>query len=489
MIPILPAIAAFLSPAVPAADLGASMPLWSIAPFAVLLLCIAVLPLVTPHWWEHNKNRALVAAVLSLPFAGWLLMEYGAVGWAALEHSLLDYVSFIALLAALYVISGGIYVRGSLAGSPLSNTGLLAIGGVLANLIGTTGASMVLIRPLLRANQSRRNKAHIVVFFIFVVSNCGGLLTPFADPPLFLGFLKGVPFEWTLTLWKECLLVVGILLITFLGVDSFILSREEKARPGAQLEEALKHEPMGLDGARNVFFLAGVVLVIIAKGGGWGNGGHAWPFGVQEALMGGLAVGSWMATRPTIRAANRFTFAPIAEVAILFAGIFITMIAPLLLLNARSSELGLHSAWQYYWATGLLSSCLDNAPTYLTFAAVAAGEAGIAAEGPRYLAEFLATSPAAHLTLAAISCGAVMMGAMTYIGNGPNFMVKAIAEEEGVKMPSFFGYMGWSGAILVPVFLVITFLFFRPEPQQATGGPVTHDPAPQSTLVIPARPR
>lgn len=441
--------------------LGRGLPLLSIAPFALLLLAIALLPLVAGHWWEHNKNRALVSFTLGAGFVAWLLANHGAASHHALHEAALDYVSFIALLGSLYVVSGGIYIKGSLAGSPLSNLSLLGIGAVLANLIGTTGASMVLVRPLLRANVTREKKQHIVVFFIFIVSNCGGLLTPLGDPPLFLGFLKGVPFEWTLSLWKEWALVNGLLLFVFFVVDSFVLDAEEKARPGSQLEEALKHEPLGIEGAFNVVCLLGIVLVILGKGQGWGTGGAAWPFGWQEGLMLALGVAGYASTRPATRAANRFTFAPILEVAILFAGIFATMVAPLAILNARGAELGIEHPAQYFWATGLLSSFLDNAPTYLTMAATASGQLGVAAEGNRYLAELLTRGPEAVAILAAISCGAVMMGANTYIGNGPNFMVKSIAEENGVKMPSFFGYMGWSAVILLPTFVVVSYVFFR----------------------------
>jgi Na+/H+ antiporter NhaD/arsenite permease-like protein len=440
--------------------LGQALPIWSALPFVLMLASIAILPLAAPHWWEHNKNRAIVSGVLGVPFAIYLVRGYGEPAEHALAEAAIDYASFLTLLFALYVVSGGIYIRGSLAGSPLSNTTMMAIGAVIANLIGTTGASMVLIRPLLRANRTRNRKTHLVVFFIFIVSNCGGLLTPLGDPPLFLGFLKGVPFEWTLQLWKEWLLVIGALLVIFHAFDSYVLDREEQARPGAQLEEALKHERIGIDGGLNLLWLIGVVAAIVARGRGFGTGGGHWPFGVQEAVMLGLAGVAYATTRPSVRAANRFSFVPIVEVAVLFAGIFATMIAPVALLNAHGGELGIREPWQYFWATGGLSSFLDNAPTYLAFAAAAAGQAGVSLDSPRYLADFLETAPQDELILAAISCGAVFMGAMTYIGNGPNFMVKAIAEQDGVKMPSFFGYMAWSACVLVPVFVVVTFAFF-----------------------------
>jgi Na+/H+ antiporter NhaD/arsenite permease-like protein len=433
-------------------------PSW-IAPFAALLLCIAVLPLTAGHWWEHNRSKAFVSGFFALIFAAYMLLSFGHAGWESLLHALLhEYLPFIVLLAALFVISGGIYIKGSLAGTPLSNSMFMIIGAVLASLIGTTGASMVLIRPLLRANQARERKVHLVVFFIFVVSNCGGLLTPLGDPPLFLGFLKGVPFSWTLRLWKEWLLVNGMLIIIGNMVDQYMLDREEKERKGSQLEQVMEHEPLGIVGWHNFLFLAGIVLVILGKGQGWGG---EWPFGVQEALMTAVTLAAYFSTKKNIRAANKFSFAPIIEVAVLFFGIFITMIAPLMVLNTHGKELGLNTPLQFFWATGFLSSFLDNAPTYLTFAATACGKLGVSVAGQKYLAEFLAKGGTQAVELlVAISCGAVFMGANTYIGNGPNFMVKAIAEENGVKMPSFFGYMAWSGAILIPIFVVVTLVFF-----------------------------
>ena len=443
-----------------ASDIGSRLPIWSVVPFAALLWSIAVLPLVAPKWWHSNRNKGIVAAGLAIPFAAWALFSFGEDAMHALLHSLLDYASFITLLGALFVISGGILVRGSLAGTPLSNSVILGMGAVLANLIGTTGASMVLIRPLLRANEERRQKVHIVVFFIFVVSNCGGLLTPLGDPPLFLGFLKGVPFDWTLRLWREWLFVNGVLIAIFNVLDQHLLNIEEKAGPEDLLEEVLEHQPLRIEGWHNLFFLAGIVLVIIGKGNSWGTYPHPWPFGVQELLMVSLAYAAYRSTRASTRRANRFGFAPIVEVAVLFAGIFVTMVAPLLVLNARGASLGLSHPWHYFWATGVLSSFLDNAPTYLTFAATAAGQLGVPIEVGSYLATMLARSPEAPTLLAAISCGAVFMGANSYIGNGPNFMVKAIAEEHGVPMPSFFGYMGWALVLLIPIFFAATFLFF-----------------------------
>jgi len=448
------------------AAMGASMPLGWVLPFIALLLAIAILPLAAEHWWHHNHNKAIVAAGLAIPVAIYLLVAFGEAGRHDLLHKLQEYVSFILLLGALYVISGGIYVKGSLSGTPVANTGMLALGALLASFIGTTGASVLLIRPLLRANRTRRAKAHIVVFFIFIVSNCGGLLTPLGDPPLFLGFLKGVPFFWTMEhLWGEWLAVNIALLAIFHIYDELVLGREERARHGSQLEEALKHEPLGVTGLFNFVLLAGIVATIYCAGQ------FAWPFGVSEAIMALLGVIAYVSTPAANRMANQFTFGPIIEVAVLFIGIFITMAPALQILNAWGSgvrdvlgvKFGLSEPWHYFWATGILSSFLDNAPTYLTLAATACGQAGVdtGPEAGAYLLTFLEHSPQDHRLLAAISSGAVFMGANTYIGNGPNFMVKAIAEENGVKMPSFFGYMAYSGAILIPVFIGITIIFFR----------------------------
>ncbi|MBM4005656.1 MAG: sodium:proton antiporter [Planctomycetes bacterium] len=433
----------------------------SIAPFILLLLCIAVMPLAAGHWWEHNRNKSIVVLLLSLPIVLFFLPFWQAQEGHELLEKVKEYISFMSLLGALFVISGGIYVRGSLSGSPLGNTSMLALGALLASIIGTTGASVLLIRPLLRANVTRVRKAHIVVFFIFIVSNCGGLLTPIGDPPLFLGFLKGVSFFWTLKeLWLQWLGVNFALLIIFQVYDQVIFGREEKERSGSQLEQVLQHEPIRIDGLLNFAFLAGIVATIVASGSGFLNGGRQWPWGIQEGLMIGLGIAGYFTTPSVNRTSNRFSFAPIIEVAVLFIGIFVTMAPALLLLNARGKELGLELPWHFFWATGILSSFLDNAPTYMTLAATACGIHGVDLSGAAYLNDFLSKGEAPQLLLRAISCGAVLMGANTYIGNGPNFMVKAIAEENGVTMPSFFGYMVYSGCILTPIFIVMTFLFF-----------------------------
>jgi Na+/H+ antiporter NhaD/arsenite permease-like protein len=428
--------------------LGLRLPTASVVPFALMLLVIAVAPLIVPKLWEHNGVKALVSVLLGAPVALWIAtLEPGVAMKTAHE-----YVAFITLLATLFVIAGGIVVRGTLAGTPGENTVFLGIGAVLASFIGTTGASMLLVRPMLRANSVRQRRAHVIVFFIFVVSNAGGLLTPLGDPPLFLGFLRGVPFGWTLKLLPAWLMVVGALLIIFYIFDSTVFRREDLERPGDLDKIAVEHEvPISIGGKRNMVLLAGVVVVIYA------SGTLAMPPGMQEAGMILLATISLVTTPRAYRADNGFSWGPIIEVAIIFAGIFGTMIPALEILNARGGELGLKAPWQYFWASGLLSSVLDNAPTYLTFASAASGLCGTSAE---HLGE-LVTSAQGEPLLVAISLGSVLMGANTYIGNGPNFMVKAVAEQTGVKMPGFLGYMAYSGAILIPLFVAVTLVFFR----------------------------
>ncbi|MEK7705780.1 MAG: sodium:proton antiporter, partial [Myxococcota bacterium] len=321
---------------------------------------------------------------------------------------------------------------------------------LLASFIGTTGASMLLIRPLLRANELRTRKTHVVIFFIFLVSNIGGLLTPLGDPPLFLGFLRGVPFLWTFHLALEWAFCVGILLVAFYIVDSTIFRREDLATPGDLDKEVVEHAvPVHIVGKVNLAFLAGVVVIIFV------SGHFQLPGGIQELGMVLMSVLSLWQTPAGLREENDFSWAPIVEVAVIFAGIFATMIPALAILNARGAELGLHEPWQFFWATGVLSSFLDNAPTYLTFTATASGLVGTDAA---YLQQLLHTPHGTEL-LIAISLGAVFMGANTYIGNGPNFMVKAVAERSGVKMPSFFGYMLYSVTILLPLFALVTWVF------------------------------
>ena len=482
------------------ASLGTEFAIWTVIPFVLLLLLIAILPLVAGHWWEKNKNKAIICAILALPIAVYLVIQvpylqhsisaelshkisrineeinkqHECVGdhckklkaelknleankkhieeeTHPLVHSIQEYISFIILLASLYVISGGIYLKGSLAGTPLLNTGFLALGGVVANLIGTTGASMLLIRPLLRANEKRKNKVHIIIFFIFVVSNVGGCLTPLGDPPLFLGFLRGVPFEWMLQLFPMWALALGILLVTFNIIDQIKFNKEELESKSVELMQQVQtKEPLKLYGSANFGLL--LALIALSFAGAQLN----WQWGTREGCMVIITLTAYFATPKQFREGNQFSFGPIIEVAVLFAGIFVTMIPALLILNARGGELGIVKPWQFFWATGILSSFLDNAPTYLTFTSLAGGLLHVDATS---LSNLLSTAQGAAL-LRAISCGAVFMGANTYIGNGPNFMVKAIADQSGIKMPSFFGYMAWSGLILLPLFGIVTLVFF-----------------------------
>src|SRR3989442_899964 len=445
--------------------LGTQLPLLSALPFVALLVAIAGGPLVAPRWWQSHRNKAVVALLASLPVLWQLAVAVGEPGRLGLAGKIYEYVAFIVVIGALFVITGGIHVQGSLSGTPLVNTGVIGIGAVLANILGTTGASVLLIRPLLRANRTRRRTAHIVVFFIFVVSNCGGLLTPVGDPPLLLGFLKGVPFEWTLRLWPQWLTATLALLAVFNVWDQWALNREERERPGPQLEPVLVHEPLRVHGAASAAALGGVVLTIIAAGRA-AAAGRPWAVGRQEAIIALLALIAYGAASSENRERNSFTFRPIVEVAVLFAAIFVTMAPVLEILNGWSQgvrtvlgmRFGVSHPWEFFWTTGALSSVLDNAPTYLAFAASAAGLQGVPAHG--LFIGALALDPDTPRLLAAISTGAGFMGANTYIGNLPNFMVKAIAEENGIKMPSFFGYIAYSCGILLPLFVAITLLFF-----------------------------
>ncbi|HSF05813.1 MAG TPA: sodium:proton antiporter [Methylomirabilota bacterium] len=413
-------------------DSGPAPPLYTVVPFVLMLLAIAVLPLSTPHWWEKNRNKLLIASVLGLP----ILVLYLTRQPGALVRMGEEYLSFIILLAGLYVISGGVLLRGDLVATPLTNTGFLAVGSVLASFVGTTGASMLMIRPLLQTNRERARVKHTVIFFIFTVSNIGGMLTPLGDPPLFLGYLQGVPFTWTFRLWPHWLLMLGVLLLVYFVWDSTQYVRE--TLPAIRRDRA-QREPLRIRGTINALWLAGVVLAVAFL-----------REPVREIAILALAGISLWQTPRGIRRANGFTSYPITEVAVLFFGIFLTMIPALELLRLRGAELGVRAPWQFFWATGSLSSFLDNAPTYLAFLALGQG-LGVADE----------VVGVSHTILTAVSVGAVAMGANTYIGNAPNFMVKAIAEEAKVKMPSFFGYMLYSSLVLLPLFAAVTLIFFR----------------------------
>jgi len=435
---------------------------WGV-PFAGLLLSIAVMPLAAPALW--HKHFGKISAAWSLAFLLPFALQFGmaSAGEAVVHVLLAEYIPFVALLTALFTAAGGIYVRGNLRGSPALNTGLMAVGAVLASVMGTTGAAMLLIRPLVRANDNRRHRAHGVVFFIFIVGNAGGALTPLGDPPLFLGFLKGVDFFWTgRHMLAETLFVVGSLLLLHYLVDCYWYRKEDLLPSDPTPDTAA----IGLDGLINVLPLLAVVALVLMSGL-WKPGIGVDVFGtqveLQQLLRDGLLVGvtlvSLWITPAGVRAANQFSWAPMQEVAKLFIGIFLTMIPVLAMLKA--GEAGAFSAvtravtgadgqpWPaaYFWCAGALSAFLDNAPTYLVFFNLAGGDA-----------QTLMTTHAD--TLAAISAGSVFMGAASYIGNAPNFMVKAIAEDRGVRMPSFFGYLLWAAVILLPLFVAMTFIWF-----------------------------
>jgi Na+/H+ antiporter NhaD/arsenite permease-like protein len=434
-----------------------------LVPFITVLGAIAVLPLVprTHHWWESNRNRLIVSLMCAaMTVIYYTIAEGMASVPAMLSHAIvLDYVPFIILLFALYVISGGIRLSGDLAAHPLTNTAFLAIGALLASFVGTTGASMLLIRPLLQTNSERKHVTHTVIFFIFLVSNVGGCLLPIGDPPLFLGYLRGVPFLWPFTaLWKEWAFCCVALLAVYFVWDTFAYRHETKA---AIRRDETRLKPLRLRGWINFLWLGGVVLAVALLDSHKTLPGTNWqPFPLlREMVMLAIVALSLLTTPRGLREANRFNYAAIAEVAALFIGIFITMQVPVAVLRAMGGELGLDQPWEFFWATGGLSSFLDNAPTYVVFFETAktlphdAGPGILQLPQGKFIREDL---------LIAISLGAVFMGANTYIGNGPNFMVKAIAEQSGVKMPTFFGYMlRYSLPILIPLFVLITVLFMR----------------------------
>ncbi len=447
---------------------GKALSLWWGLPFIGLLLSIATGPVFYPHVWEHHygKIAGMWAALVVVPL---FLLVPPAQALTGLGHALLiEYLPFIILIFALYTIAGGIVVTGNLHGSPATNTAILAIGAVLASLVGTTGASMILIRPIIRANDDRVHNVHVVVFFIFIVSNCGGALTPLGDPPLFVGFLRGVDFFWTTRfLLTETVVVVGLLLALFCAIDAFLYAREGRTKPDPTPDSRVGVKGLGMLG------LIAVVVAAVLLRGAWKPGASFTWIGLDfpaQDLVSNLAMlaaglASLRLAKAEHRLQNGFNWGPVAEVAKLFAGIFVCIVpvlailaagrngaaAPLVALVSRPD--GTPDTVMYFWLTGLLSSFLDNAPTYLVFFELAGGD-------PKALMGPLAT------TLAALSTGAVFMGANSYIGNAPNFMVYAIAKDKGVKMPSFFGYMAWSMAILIPIFILVTILFF------AAGAPL-----------------
>jgi len=454
-------------------ELGKKLPLWAILPFVGILLSIAIFPLVAPHFWHHHYPKVAVfwALIFAIPF---LYSYHSAAMHKILDIFIVDYIPFIIMLWALFTIAGGIVLTGNLQGRPVVNTMLLLVGTLIASWVGTTGASMIMIRPVLRANASRRKKTHVICFFIFLVANIGGSLTPLGDPPLFLGFLHGVPFFWTFKLLPEMLFASSLLLILFFLVDSFYYRQETHKETGKTNAERV---PIGLKGWHNFFFLAGVVGAILLSGIlKWGA---ITIFGIsipkqnlfRDFMMILMGVLSLLTTQKNLREMNEFSWEAIKEVAYLFAGIFMTIIPALAILKAGNEGAfaflinAVKEPYHYYWISGALSSFLDNAPTYLTFFNSALGKLQIPEEMVRQILlgaggdcfvyqEFTSF-------LKAISVGSVFMGANTYIGNAPNFMVKSIAEEAGIAMPSFFGYMfKYSIPILIPLFIIVTFVFF-----------------------------
>ena len=453
---------------------GAKLPIWSIIPFVGILLSIAIFPLVLDsHFLVHHGGKMSLAwaLVFAIPY---LVAFRGAAFYDILHIYLIDYIPFIILLWGLFAVAGGILVRGTLRGTPLVNTFLLLIGTAIASWVGTTGASMLLIRPLIRANAYRQNKIHLIVFFIFLVSNIGGSLTPLGDPPLFLGFLHGVPFFWTTTaLFPHMLFISVILIVLFFVIDTLMFKRE-----GGVVPDDGTSEPVRVDGLFNLIFLLGIVAAVLMSGTAkWGEvnilGVHvAWQNIARDVLIVVMGLLSLRVTpfSGELRQANEFSWEPIEEVAKVFAGIFITIIPALAILKAGENGVlrglirAIKEPMHYFWITGTLSSFLDNAPTYLTFFNTALGKLHLTeAMVPEILSTPFDSLPKDHQIfvnlLTAISVGAVFMGANTYIGNAPNFMVKAIAEQSGIRMPSFFGYMLWSIGILVPLFVIVALVF------------------------------
>lgn len=405
--------------------------LW-VVPFGGLLLCLALIPLFAPTWWESNLRKLLISVAFGAPvLALYLLRDPTAV-----EHAAIEYVSFVVLIGGLFFVAGGVLLEGDLEATPLTNVTFLGLGALLASAIGTTGASMLLIRPLLSTNKERRYTVHTVVFFIFVVSNAGGCLTALGDPPLFIGYLRGVPFTWTFRLWPAWLFMMSSLLAIYFIWDTIVHRREPPER--IRLDRATI-KPLHIGGAHNLGLILAVVVVTVLLPSPW-----------REIATAIIVLVSWQTTSAHLYHVNRFSLHPILEVVVVFAGIFVTMLPALALLRAHGAALTLEHPWQYFWVTGLLSTFLDNTPTYLTFLTLAQSQS---------LIDEVVGVP--HNVLAGISLGAVMMGANSYLGNGPNFMVRAIAEHRGVKMPSFGGFMLYSGAVVLPLFLALSVLFLR----------------------------
>lgn len=425
--------------------------LWMVIPFVVMLLTIAIAPLMAEHLWESNRNKFIFTAIISV--ATIILLSCYGLGGNIVHGLLHEYIPFIMLLLALFVVTGGIHISGDITATPLVNTFILGLGFVLASVMGTTGAAMLLIRPLLQINQQRVHKVHTVLFFIAIVANCGGLLTPLGDPPLFLLYLKGADFAWFSGMFPQWLTAGVLLLGMYMLTDRYYYGKEPAE---AKLRDLQEQEPIKLTGARNFLYLGMVIAAVLFINKNYIPAmadEHA-PFYItflRDIVLAIIIILSLATTRKSVRQANNFSWAPIMEVAILFVGIFVTMTPAMLYLNQNAQSLGLTEGWQFFYSTGTLSAFLDNAPTAVAFHAVAAGLPDVAGE----------VAGVSALLLQAISIGAVFFGAMTYIGNGPNFMVKAIAEQEGVKMPSFFSYiLKFSLVVLLPVYIIVQLIFF-----------------------------
>lgn len=445
------------------------IPLWLCIPFAGLLLCIAVFPIIKGKWWEKNRPYAVLfwSLLFIIPFA----VKYGAytASETVLECIINDYLTFIVLLFGLFCVAGNITLEGDLVGSPRVNTGLLFIGTLLSSCIGTTGASMLLVRPIIKMNSWRKHKNHIMIFFIFLVSNMGGCFTPIGDPPLLMGFMRGVPFTWSLSLFPILLFNMVILLTIFYFLDRRAY-RKDIAK-GHRPDISKAGTEIKFEGGHNILFIMMIVAAVVLSGvlptlpafqnsEGGALGIHiigevtlSFVSIIEMAIILLAAFLSFKTTKSEIRTKNHFTWGAIQEVAVLFVGIFITMQPALMILKANGASLGITQPYQMFWATGALSSFLDNTPTYLVFLTTA-GTLGFTS-GVSTSVGMISTK-----VLTAVSCGAVFMGAGTYIGNAPNFMVKSISDENGIRMPSFFGYIIWSVGFLVPVFLLDTLIFF-----------------------------
>lgn len=428
--------------------------IWALIPFVLMLLSIAVIPLLAKQWWERNINKLLVSAILSVPAILYLINNNLQ---EELKHQILfDYIPFIILLGALFIVTGGILIQGQIQARPRNNTIILAIGYILASFIGTTGASMLLIHPLLYINKHRENKTHTILFFIALVANCGGILSPLGDPPLFLLFLRGVEFTWFLKLLPEWAFIGAVLLAVYYFTDRRYYYNEEKTE--MIMADFRERGIISIRGSINMVYLLCIILTVLFI-----NSSHIPQMGklnapihiqfLREITLIAIALLSLITTRKSIRKNNHFTWSPIIEVAYLFIGIFITMTPALLFLSTNAQKAGITQPWQFFYSSGLLSAFLDNSPTALAFHTVA--------QNIPTTTEVIVAG-VDELILKAIAMGAVFFGAMTYIGNGPNFMIKAIAEQEGVKMPSFFGYIiSFSLKILLPVYILTQIIFLH----------------------------